>query len=198
MKKQKKILFKHDTSNFKEAVWWNPKMRFRFLSLLLWTLGLEKSKDYEVLVERINDFIKINRTRKNDRMSFEYLKDCYLIMQYARVGKSYTDLKHNVAIREGYPKIIPWRLRATIKTCGLSFIAVHTLFGIHRIIPWWPKIDFSTITDTFDGVSETLSPWLLEKGLRNFLGTKGKRIKRLRLEPPRFLKLLSADRKSVV
>lgn len=75
----------------------------------------------------------------------------------ALTGHSYLP-KIRVSIdKAGIPKLIPAYLRSILLQDRLVFVVVQTILGIHRLIAWNPKVDFSTIVDPHNGIIKTIS-----------------------------------------
>jgi hypothetical protein len=131
---------------------------------------------------------KTQKARKNLRFVFTYLKEAFLCFQFAYLGQSYTP-KVRVAIdKKGYPKIIPFQLRN--KLDDKLYTGILTVLGIYRVIPWWPKVDLSTIVAPHSGVFTTLPSELLLKAKKNLLNISPNRY--IKLSPIKGLMLLSS------
>lgn len=105
--------------------------------------------------------------RKNLKFVYLYLKECYTICVSVRVRTPYQPkIKVGIGKISGFPKIIPGRLSLLMPSDRKVYIAVMTLLGIHRIIPWWPAIDYTTITEKFSGLFKTLAPETLYESKR--------------------------------
>lgn len=139
---------------------WMRDLDFRpFFSLLIWVTGLKvESPIFEILLKRISKMYHSQGKRKNLRFVHSYLKECYTISLAAMVGSSYSP-KMGVAVGKvtGFPLLIPGRLRKRMLTERRIYVAVMTLLGIHRIIPWWPKVSFATIEQPFNGKVKTFA-----------------------------------------
>lgn len=82
-------------------------------------------------------FYETEKSRRNIRMVFEYLKDCYTIVQFNRAGSAFQDLKHHVSLdKRGLPRIIPIELRDLLLTDRSHFLAVSTILALYRVMPW--------------------------------------------------------------
>lgn len=155
----------------KKQPWYKDATKHLYAKIVLWTFGMNYSKEFQQLIERMSKMYKSQSKRKNLRMPFQYFKDCFTILQFLRAGKRFTSFKHFIRIdKKGYPKIIPHVIRLKLYEGDRRlFLAVSTLFGVYRVIPWWPDVSFKTITDPFSGKSETLDMSLLLRGYRNIL-----------------------------
>jgi hypothetical protein len=132
--------------------------------LLLWvTATTEHRSILKILLRRIRDMYILQGKRKNLKQVFLYLKECYTICVSVKVGSHY-DPKVGVRCGKGsgLPLLIPRRLHKLMMTERKVYIAVMTLLGIHRVIPWWPPVDRSTITERFNGTYRTLEVETLE------------------------------------
>jgi len=72
------------------------------------------------------------------------------------------------------PKIIPREIAEhfifTNKIQSFSYrviIVVFTIINIYRVLNTNPKISFSTVTDSFCGVTKTIDKYFIDKGLRS-------------------------------
>lgn len=96
--------------------------------------------------------------RRNLKQVYLYLKECYTICVSVKVGSQY---EPKVGVRvgkgSGLPLLIPRRLHKLMMAERRMYIAVMTLLGVHRIIPWWPPVDYSTVTEKFGGTYRTLA-----------------------------------------
>lgn len=100
---------------------------------------------------------------RNYRFVFEYLKEAYTISLSKRTGTTYTPKIRVKVGKLGFPLIIPGKLRQLMMENRLVYIAVMTILCLHRIVPYWPKVSFSTITDSFSGTAESFSKLAITK-----------------------------------
>lgn len=133
--------------------------------------------------------------RKNFRFVHVYLKEAYTI---ALANLSGTKYKPKILVgisKGGLPLIIPGRLRAAMLAGDrLAYTLTLTILAIHRLIPWWPAVDLSTVLEPFNGTIKTLAAEVISKAKRRLCklaGVKGKY--RLMLDPCPFLELTSSS-----
>jgi hypothetical protein len=93
--------------------------------------------------------------RKNLRQVFTYLKEAYTVLLFWKAGSTYTPTCRVSVDARGIPKVIPVQLRNAIDQKSV-YIGVASILGIHRVVPWWPKVDLSTIENPFSGAVKTL------------------------------------------
>lgn len=121
--------------NSNSTVWYKSGLKHLYAKTVLWSLNLSYDKDFKLLIDKIDKFYSTQKDRRNLRMVFEYLKDCYTIISFRRAGKVFTSLKHHVSLDpRGIPRIIPYELRIRLDE-RVYFIAVSNILGIYRIIP---------------------------------------------------------------
>jgi len=149
-----------------------------FFRLLLWATGTkEHSSILRILLKRIRGMYILQGKRRNLKQVYLYLKECYTICVSVKVGSHY-DPKMGVRVGRvsGLPLIIPGRLRLAMMSDRRMYVAVMTLLGIHRIIPWWPPVDYSTVIEKFNGSYRTLAVETLiesKRKLCELAGLKG-------------------------
>lgn len=121
----------------KEQPWYKDAAKHFYTKTVIWVFGLESTKDFGVLRDRMSKLFVSQASRKNLRMPFQYFKDCFTTLQFRRAGKSFRDFKHFIRLdRNGYPKIIPHGLRIKLYEGDRKvFLAVSTMLGIYRVIP---------------------------------------------------------------
>lgn len=78
------------------------------MKTVLWSFGLVYDQRYKTFAKRILAFYETEKSRRNIRMVFEYLKDCYTIIQFNRAGSAFQDLEHHVV---SYLLIVPFLSR---------------------------------------------------------------------------------------
>jgi hypothetical protein len=124
--------------------------------------------------------------RRNLKFVHLYLKDVYTVTLFRIAGKPYTDTKFRVGLsKDGFPSMVPWELRSKILTSRLTAVTVLTILAIYRIVPWWPKVDISTIINPFNGTSRTLDPTALSGAVSGILSIVG--VKKLYASSPKFI-----------
>lgn len=120
----------------KEQPWYKDAIKHLYAKRALWALNLGYTSEYKELMNRIGKMIAVEIKRNNLRMCFEYFKDCYTIIQFHHAGQHFTDLKHHVGLdKSGLPKLVPISLRLQMSN-RVTFLAVSTILGVFRIIPW--------------------------------------------------------------
>jgi len=153
----------------------NPMIRGEFeitsyFGIILESFGLSYWKSaLNLFHKRIMKLYTTQKARKNLRQVFTYLKECYTMTYNAWTGGQYVPKVRIRCDKQGYPKIIPALLRKDFLTERRLFVAVTTLLGIHRLIPWWPDVDYSTILDPFKGESRVLPAPLLYEAKRHLM-----------------------------
>jgi len=146
-----------------------PKLWYPYLSLVLWALGIENSKDYRTAWTRMYKVYTNQVQRRNNRFLFEHFKDMYNIVTFHLAGQQRPSLKTRVKLDgRGLPTILPWPLRLSLLNKErVPSMVILTLFGVHRVIGWWPKVDLGTILDRFSGLSPTLDVFRIRKAIKN-------------------------------
>lgn len=127
--------------------------------ILLWVTDTKDDRsELKILLKRIRSKYISQGKRRNLKQVFSYLKEVYTICVSVKVGNHY-DPKMRVKVGKvsGIPLIIPGRLRKRMMSERKLYIAIMTLLGIHRVIPWWPLVDYSTIIEKFNGSYRTLA-----------------------------------------
>lgn len=171
-KTNNKLRFK---SNSQVQSWFKGNLIFLYAKTVLWSFGLHLDHDFKVLVRRILRFYETEKSRKNIRMVFEYLKDCYTVVQFHRAGFAFQDFKHHVSLdKRGLPRIIPIELRNRMDNRA-CFLAVSSILALYRVMPWWPKVSLETILAPFEGLSKTFDVKILTKGKDNLCKLAGLR-----------------------
>jgi len=128
--------------------------------LLARVLGLKDSL-WTVLADRLLHIWEKSGTP----FVISYMKECRLAL-IAWVNRSPYIFNPKVRVRltpSGLPRVIPKGLRPTLMSnsaqCITLIRGLHTVFNLYRVIDWRGAVpDFSTITNSFSGVSETLFP----------------------------------------
>lgn len=133
--------------------------------ILVWALMLDEHKaQLWILVNRIHRMmVSQGQKMRNYRFVFEYLKEAYTISLSKRTGTTYTPKIRVKVGKLGLPLIIPGKLRHLMMESRLVYIAVMTILCLHRIVPYWPAISFSTITEPFNGLAESFDFNLIAK-----------------------------------
>jgi len=144
--------------------------------ILTWATGVpeEDILVLRILLKRIQKMYLTQGRRRNFRFVYSYLKEAYTICVSKKVSSPYTP-KLGVAVgsRSGIPLIIPGRIRERMLSDRRLYITVLTILGIHRIIPWWPDVDLSSIKDAFQGKYRTINLDSLIKAKRKLLRLAG-------------------------
>lgn len=131
----------------------------RIVSRLVKLLGFERGP-WMVLAGRLTRLWKLSGTR----FLIAYLKECRLAIISWSNSEKYTP-NPGVRLRlrpSGWPSVVPAALR--VPNLGtmqnkLVFRGLHTVFNLYRVMDWKGAMpDFSSITNKFTGVSETLFP----------------------------------------
>jgi len=131
----------------------------RIVSRLVKLLGFERGP-WIVLAGRLTRLWKLSGTR----FLIAYLKECRLALIAWSNSSPYTP-NPGVRVRlrpSGWPSVVPTALR--VPNLGtmqnrLVFRGLHTVFNLYRVMDWKGALpDFSSITNRFTGVSETLFP----------------------------------------
>lgn len=150
--------------SLRRASWMRDNDFIPWFNLLVWATGTKEDKPMlKILLMRIKHMYTTQGGRKNLRFVFTYLKECYTMVISAKVGTAYTPkLGVKVGKSTGLPLIIPGGLRKRLLSDRRLYIAVSTLLGIHRIVPWWPQVDLSTIIGNFDGLYNSLDVAVLK------------------------------------
>lgn len=151
-----------------------------------------------VLTKRIVKFYSAQGQRKNLRQVFLYLKEVSTLL-YSWLSQGNYEPKVRISLdKSGLPRLLPISVRDNIKDRKV-FILVQSILGLHRLIKWWPKVDYSTITSPFNGISPTLDPQLLLMAKVNLLklcmpklSDKTLQKWKLRLEPIKGLQIESS------
>jgi hypothetical protein len=178
----------------KLSPWYKDAIKHLYAKRALWAMNLSYTKEYKELINRIGIMIARESKRKNLRFCFQYLKDCYTVVMFNHAGSSFTKFKHHIGLdKKGWPKIIPIALRNELNN-RRTFLAVTTLLGVFRIIPWWPEVDFNSITDPFNGTSRILDDSIIRRGLRNVLKWANKKFNyKLKMQKPEVLNIQSSS-----
>jgi hypothetical protein len=141
-----------------------------YLGIILGSFGLSFWKsEMELFLKRIMKLYTSQKSRRNLRQVFTYLKEAYLVTYNAYTHGQYEPKIRIRVDKAGFPKIIPSKLRIKFLDRRKLFVACTTLLGLHRLIPWWPDVDYSTILDPFRGQSRTLPMPLLEEAKRSLM-----------------------------
>jgi hypothetical protein len=171
-------------------MWFKASLMPLYLQKTILTFGLKDLLPaFRLLTRRIMILYNSQVKRKNLRFVFTYLKEVFLVYQFNFLGHQYTPKVRVAVDSKGYPKIIPMIIRHSNENRVYS--AVLTILGVHRVIPWWPKVDLTSIIAPHSGVSTTLSKSLLLKAKRNLLSLNPNS-KYLKLPPIKGLTLMSA------
>lgn len=121
----------------KEQPWYKDVAKHFYTKTVIKVFGLDNAKEFGILRDRMSKMYVSQSSRKNERMPFEYFKDCFTVLQFRRAGKAFKDFKHFIKLdSKGYPKIIPHPLRLLLAEGDRkTFLAVSTMFGVYRVIP---------------------------------------------------------------
>lgn len=140
-----------------------------WFNVLTWATGISEADKLllRILLKRIQSMYIQQGRRRNFRFVYSYLKECYTISTSRKVLSPYTPkMGVKVGSTTGIPTIIPGRIRQRMLSDRRLYITTMTILGIHRIIPWWPATDLSSITDRFNGKYESLAFDLIIKAKR--------------------------------
>ena len=157
-----------------------------YFRLLLVSLELSTMEEkLDLLVRRIIKFYDNQRKRKNLRQVFTYLKECLVIINSKLVNSEYEPKVRISVDKHGIPKLIPPAIRRILLSDRKLFVTTASLLAVHRLLKWWPAVDYSTIVDPFNGKSPTLDPSSLERAkgeLMSFsvLGSQGRSFPRFK------------------
>jgi len=147
--------------NFKPVVkdmrWMTVGELSRLMIRLVRILGAQPAL-WMVLASRLTRLWKLGGTR----FTISYLKECRLALLAWANHSAYAP-NPGVKVRltsSGIPCIIPSGLRPRSLTSSadkMLFRGLHTVFNLYRVMDWkGAKPDFSSITNGFSGVSQTL------------------------------------------
>lgn len=167
------------------SLWIKGNLFPHYLRLTIWIYGLNDYKSAFILLNnRILKLYKDQNSRGNLRMVYTYLKDCYTLLNSVTYSETRYTTTHRVKVdAKGIPKIIPVTLRDNLSEYRV-LLGVQSLLGLHRVIGYFPKVDFSTITDDFTGISSTISIKRIEDSLNRLFSIAGCRSGyRLNLKP---------------
>lgn len=115
------------------------------------------------MVRRIIRLYDNQRKRKNLRQVFTYLKECLTILNSKLVNTTYEPKVRVKVDKHGIPKIIPPAIRRIVLGDRKIFVVTATLLAIHRLLKWWPDVDYSTILDPFKGETPVLDPSVINR-----------------------------------
>jgi len=87
-----------------------------------------------------------------------YLKEAHRLTMKTIAGESpKSEEKIRVSMRRGLPLIIPGTIRLLIEKKDQNIIKLTlTIISVFRAIPAYPKLKLETITQPFNGLSDTL------------------------------------------
>jgi hypothetical protein len=184
-------------TRYKSGSWIRENDIFPWFKKLIWSLSIVEHKvPAKILIMRIFEMYKSQGLhRRNFRFVHTYLKEAYTVALANLSGTKYQP-KILVAIgKGGLPLIIPGRLRAAMLSGDrLAYTLTLTILAIHRLIPWWPAVDLSTVVAPFEGVTKSLAIELISKAkirLCTLAGMSKRFTLRISVSP--FLELQSAS-----
>lgn len=158
--------------------WIKDREFYPWFRILTWATGVGPSdiKVLAILLKRIVDMYTSQGRRRNLRFVYSYLKECYTICTAVRVSSAYTPkMGVRVGKTSGLPLLIPGRLRKVMLSDRRLYITTMTMLGIHRIIPWWPRVDLSTVEGSFSGAFKSLDASAISRAYGNVLELAGLR-----------------------
>jgi len=139
--------------------WIQPNELRRVVVRLVKVLGLNMGP-WMVLADRLHRLWKLSGTK----FLIAYIKECRLaLIAWANSSQYTPNPGVRVRIRpNGWPSIVPSALRVPhVGTLAhkVTFRGLHTVFNLYRVMDWKGAVpDFSSITNGFTGVSDTLFP----------------------------------------
>lgn len=136
-----------------------PSELRRVVSRLVKVLGLSMGP-WMVLADRLHRLWTLG----GSKFLISYMKECRLALIAWSAKTPYTP-NPGVRVRirpSGWPSIVPRALRVdnlSSLSAKVTFRGLHTVFNLYRVMDWkGASPDFSSITQGFTGVSETLFP----------------------------------------
>jgi hypothetical protein len=141
----------------------------KILKLVIWIYALDEVKvHFDLFLGRIKNMFEVQLLRRrNNRFVFTYLKECYTLLVSVIYSKTNYVPKVRISVdKSGLPRIIPAPLRQLARKNQNVLFGIFSILGLHRIIKYEPKVDISTITKPFLGLSKTvaMSKLLVAKG----------------------------------
>jgi hypothetical protein len=149
-----------------------------FLSVLLWSLGLNSFKrEFNQMLMSIKKLV----SNCGYSFTFSYLKEVMRIVTRI-LAKAEVEKSTKIFVKVdkfGLPCIIPYRLRDALynkKGYSSNYVnniakGVLTLLSIHRVFPVIVEASLDTVVNEFAGISKILSPDTISKGVKNLLTT---------------------------
>jgi len=164
------------SARLKQGVWITRKDFPMWFRLLVWALKLESDRHplYKLFKRFIHMYESQGKGRRNMRFVYTYLKEAYTITLGVVAGHTYAP-KIGVRVgKSGLPLILPLDCRRWILSGSRRHItAILTILALHRIVPWWPPVDISTVVDAFSGITRTLDHDLIAVAKKRLCSVAG-------------------------
>ena len=178
--KLKQALMGNSTTKIKHYKW------LYLVKVLVWLYDIPSSERtyYFDLLKRI----QVLRKNSGDTWTVGYLKEAHRLVSHWLSGNpDQCQSAQRVAVR-GLPLIIPGALRNQMyKQKNLNFFrCTMTMLSLFRVMDAELKLKISTITDPFNGKSETLPLQEINNSIINLSITGPARIKNVESDLPRF------------
>lgn len=140
------------------------KEGIRYVRLIIWLFNLQPWA-----TDMINLWNEINDLRKRNGTVFlvAYLKEANRLLMLCVAGSPGRSDPFGTIVRTanttGVPSIIPYVMRREILAYNQDVIrGILTIFSMYRIISIPGKLKLSTITDKFNGLTQTLPQYEVE------------------------------------
>lgn len=185
------------STRLKQGVWIQRKDFPMWFKLLVWALRLESDRHalYQLFRRVVKIYLSQGKERRNMRFVYTYLKEAYTVTLGVITSNPYVP-KIGVKVgKSGLPLLLPLNCRIWILQGSRPHTtAILTILGIHRIVPWWPVVDLSTVLSEFNGVTRVLDNPLIRIAKARLCVLAGlKRTYKLTFRVARALELRSAS-----